>query len=377
MDLLNLVKDASLDQNRQVTIKADELTNQKDWGEVFFEPEVGCSYVIKFLPNIGDPKSSGDIVHRSYYKELPDPDRKGQKLRWIQKDQNDPVLTLFFNLNDLKKEGDQVAEAKIKKYCQRKQQACSKIQILSSPKKEDIGKIRLFRFQSWGDNATFANMITQKERPSQELIDNGVQKENIFNIFGSSVLNIICEEATFAGEKGRSFTKSSWLPKTRGANVTLPNGEVHEFSENDLDENKNYKEEVVKFVEEFVKKLTDPNISISRWFSHCDETYPDLTEDEKRYFTENKRKVNEIVEVIETKSLQEIANYGKADTPAKTENKGKDILKESIPEELQGMVDEDSATTTTPKNQNNSIVANESDDIEDLLNENNQDDLPF
>jgi hypothetical protein len=361
-DLLDLVKNVSLDKDLKVVVKADELVSQRDWSLIFFEPEVGNQYTIKFLPNLDD-RVGGDIIHRSYYKDLPDPNKKGNSFRYIPKTHDDPVLELFFELNDLKKSGDQVAEAKIKKYLQRKQQACCKIQILSSPKKEDIGKIKLFRFQSWGDNATIANLILQKERPSQAQIEDGDEKENIFNIFGSSVLNIVCEEANFAGEKGRSFTKSTWLRKNRGAFISLPSGDSHEFSENDLDENKNYKKEVIPYVEEFIKQLTDPSIAIGRWFSYCDETYPGLTEDEKQYFINNKKKVLEIVDVIRDRSLRDIANYGKADNSVK-EGTAKNILQESIPDELADIVDKNDKPTVSTTNQSKQNV---DDEIENLL----------
>lgn len=99
-----------------VVAKAEDIQSGSgvDWASKFFEPQPNCDYLIKFLPNLsGDP-----ITHRSQYRNLPDPDRKGKTFRWTSSGsaQTDPVLQLFFDLHAEMKNGDKIAEMKIQKY---------------------------------------------------------------------------------------------------------------------------------------------------------------------------------------------------------------------------------------------------------------------
>lgn len=327
------------------TVKAEDLQEGGiNWKDKFFEPEAGASYVIKFLPNIDESGASEtNIVHRVYYKDLPDPDRRGKKFTYISPGKGCPVMELFFELNSLKKSGDMIAEKKIERYLSRKQQACAKIQVIKSPDKEQIGKIYLFRFQSYGENATIANLINSKLNPTKEQIENGEDKENIFNIFESSVLNIVCKEMTYDDAKGRSFTASTWLQKKRGAFIQLEDGRSHEFSNDDLDDKGNLKPEVMPFIDEFIKQLTRDDVNMKKWFSY--RSPEECTSEDDKKYTENVlRKVHTIIPIIRDKSITEIENYGKAPSEDGKEKKdaGGEILKDSIPDELKGLVGEES-----------------------------------
>lgn len=325
-----------------VAVKAEDLQGSGiDFTKTFFEPQVGFTYLVKFLPNPG-----GDLItHRSVYKDLPDPDRKGKKFRYISSGsaKTCPVLELFFDLNDLKKSGDLVAEKKIEKYLSRKNQGCAKVQILSSKNREEIGQIKLLVFSTFGPNATIANLIQKKLNPTKEQIEQGFEKENIFYPFGSSVMSIVCEEGEFDGQKGRDFSKSDWAPKKRGAIGILEDGKTHEFTEADLDANGNdVKDEVKPYFEKFLEQLTREDVDVHKWFAYKTVDDPKNDHDTNEYLKSVQKKVEEIVPIIRDKSLREIANYGRAEQ--KSENKENndekptDILKESLPEELQQTV---------------------------------------
>jgi hypothetical protein len=102
------------------------------------------------------------------------------------------------------------------------------------------------------------------------------------------------------------------------------------------------------FVEEFINQLTRDDVSIKRWFSYrrpedCE------TEEDKAYVTNVLKKVKTILPIIRDKSITEIENYGKAE-PTEKKDAGGDILKESIPDELKGVIGEEN----TPKAENTS-----------------------
>lgn len=347
-----------------VAVKAEDVQNGSgiDFTKSFFEPQAGFSYLVKFLPNPG-----GDLItHRSFYRDLPDPERKGKTFRYISSGsaKTCPVLELFFELNDLKKNGDIIAEKKIEKYLSRKNQGCVKVQILSSKNKEEIGQIKLFTFSTYGPNATIANLIQQKLHPTKEQIEQGFEKENIFYPFGSSVMSIVCEEGTFEGQKGRDFSKSGWAPKKRGAIGILEDGKTHEFTEADVDGN-DVKEDVKPYFEAFLSQLTRDDIDVYKWFSYKPVDDPRNDKETNEYLKSVKKKVDEIVPIIREKSLQEIASYGKVEQKEDGKNndeKPTDILTESLPEELEGTVMNDG--DKTPKAKGGSEDAA----IDDILN---------
>ena len=350
-----LVKVSQTEVNE--VVKAEDLQEGGiNWKDKFFEPEVGNSYVVKFLPNIDkDGACESNIVHRVYYKDLPDPERKGKKITYISPGKGCPVMELFFEMADLKKSGDVIAEQKIKRYLSRKQQACAKVQIIKSPDKEQIGKIYLFRFNTFGQNAIIANLINQKLNPTKDQIENGEDKENIFDIFESSVMNIVCKEETFDGQKGRGYASSTWLQKKRGAFIQLEDGRSHEFSPSDLNDKGEYKEEVLPFVEEFVKQLTRDDVSIKRWFSYrrpedCDN------EEDKAYLLKVLEKVHTILPIIRDKSITEIENYGKAESASEKKDAGGDILRESIPDELKGVIGEEPSSQANETSSDDDLI---------------------
>lgn len=342
--LKNAFLQSTISDDEKLAVKAEdiEISSGLNFSEHFFEPQPGNSYLLKFLPNPGGKP----IEHRSLYRNLPDPERKGKTFQYVSSGnaKTCQALELFFELNNLKKGGDAVAEKKIENYLSRTNQACAKVQVLQSPKPEEIGIIRMFTFSTFGPNATLANLIDQKLNPTKDMIAQGYEKEDIFNIFGSSVLSVICTESTYeGGRKGRDFGKSSWAPKKRGAIAKLEDGTTHEFSAADL-ENGQIKAEVSPFFEAFVAEVTNPKYSILEFFSHKEVDDPRVSKETNDYVKSVYKKLDEIIPVIRDKSLQEIAAYGKKDTSSgsgageQKTDAAKNILADSLPDELAGSV---------------------------------------
>jgi hypothetical protein len=363
VSLMDALKEVSLNSVEEI-VKAEDLFELEggakiDWDRIFFEPEIGKSYIVKFLPNL-DSENAQNIVHRTIYK-LPDPQNKGKLFNFTSSGKRGcPVRELFFELYDLKKNGDIIAEEKIRNFLTSKRQACCKVQILSSPNKEEVGMIKLFRFGTIGDNATIANLINTKLNPDKEVLKiDPDSRENVFNIFSSSVLNIVCKEASYDGQKGRSFAASSWLKTKRGAFIVV-NDKTHEFSPADLDEKGEFKKEVLPFVEKILEQITSPDISIYRWFEYKEVGDPRNGQELDDVLKRNAEKVNEIIPVIRDSSLVDIANYGKRGQDTKTESAAKDVLKESIPDELQNLVQGEKPEVVPDQ-------ANTDDEIDQLL----------
>lgn len=354
-----------VNSEEKLTVKAEDVQNGGiDYSKHFFEPRVGETYLLKFLPNPG-----GDLItHRSVYKHLPDPDRKGKTFHYISSGnaKTCKALELFFELNALKKEGDAVAKAKIDKYLTRTNQGCCKVQILGSPKKDEIGQIRLFVFATFGPNATVANLISQKLNPTKEQIEQGYEREDIFNIFSSSVLSLVCEEAVYDGIKGRDFTKSGWAPKPKGAIAIKETGETRQFVASDLVDGK-LSEEAKPWFAEFIKQFNNPDCDVYKWFSYKSPDDERLADDKetREYIKSTFDKVSEIVEVIRNKSLAEIANYGRKSKDDKDVNDDskKNVLAESIPDELKDIKGAETETTETKS------TASDDDEVDAILNE--------
>lgn len=372
----DVLKNAFLQNNvADVTIpvKAEDVVQSSgiDFSKHYFEPKVGSSYLIKFVPNPG----GAPIEHRSVYKNLPDPERKGKTFHYVSSGvaKTCQALNLFFELFTLKKEGDVVAEKKIDKYLSRTNQGCVKIQILQSPVPEEVGIFRMFAFATFGPNATIANLINQKLNPTKEQIEQGYEKEDIFNIFGSDVMSLVCEEAMYDGTKGRDYTKSGWLPKKqRGAIAIMIDPKdptktlSHEFTSADL-VNGAIAPAIEPFFDAFVASVTHEDYDIHNYFSYKVPGDPRNSKETDDYLKSVFAKVDEIIPIIRDKSLAEIANYGKAVAPssgdktAKNDN-AKDVLAASIPEELSGSMlnSEKKEVKTTP-------AAN--DEVADILNQ--------
>lgn len=360
---------ASFDINstESIAVKAEDVQSGSgiDYSKHYFEPRVGETYLIKFLPNPG-----GDLItHRSLYKNLPDPDRKGKTFHYVSSGnvKTCKALELFFELNALKKEGDAVAAKKIEKYLSRTNQACCKVQILSSPKKEEVGQIRLFVFSTFGPNATVANLINQKLNPTKEQLEQGYEKEDIFNIFNSSVLSLVCEEATYDGIKGRDFTKSGWAPKPKGAIAIKEDGTTRQFKATDVADGK-LTDEAKPWFQTFINQFNNPDYDVFTWFSYKTPEDERLKDDvETREYLKNVfAKVDEIIEVIRTKSLSEIANYGRksdSDKTKKSDDGKQNVLEGSIPDELNDV----QGVSTSASSQK--ATTDEDDAIDAILNE--------
>ncbi len=330
-----------------IAVKAEDVQQNTgiDFSKHYFEPKVGNSYLIKFVPNPGGTP----ITHASIYKNLPDPQRKGKTFHYVSSGnaKTCPALALFFDLNTLKKEGDVIAEKKIEKYLGKTNQGCVHIQILQSPIAEEIGNIRMFSFATFGPNATVANLINTKLNPTVEQIKQGFEKEDIFDIFDSSVLSLVCEEATYEGVKGRDFTKSSWAPKKRGAIAKITDGDgnvkTREFKSED-NVGGTISKEAEEWFMEFVGQVLNPDYDIRNYFAYKELDDTKNTKETNDYLKNVKEKLDEIIPIIRDKSLTEIAAYGKntsgASSTGSTEksDKAKNVMADSIPDELAGSV---------------------------------------
>jgi hypothetical protein len=350
-----------------IAVKAEDVQQGGgiDFSKHYFEPRVGETYLIKLLPNPG-----GELItHRSVYKSLPDPERKGKTFHYISSGnaKTCPALELFFELNAKKKEGDAVAEKKIEKYLSRTNQGCVKVQILQSPKAEEVGMIRMMSFATFGPNATVANLINLKMNPTKDQIKQGYEREDIFNLFESSVMSLVCEEATYDGIKGRDFTKSSWAPKKRGAIAIKEDGTTREFKATDIKDGK-LTAETKEWFEAFLKNFNNPDYDIFRYFAYKEVGDPRMDKETADYVKSVWDKVNEIIPVIRDKSLAEIANYGKKEV--KTEGKdgdgkksGTNVLAESVPDELAGSV-----MAAAGDSEKKKAAAPADDEVADILN---------
>ncbi len=345
-----------------IAVKAEDVQQSSgiDFSKHYFEAKVGSSYLIKFLPNVGgDP-----VIHRSVYKNLPDPERKGKTFHYVSSGnaKTCKALDLFFELHALKKDGDVIAEKKIDKYLGRTQQGCAKIQILQSPVAEEIGMIRMMTFATFGPNATVANLINKKLNPTAEQIKQGFEKEDIFNIFGSSVLSLVCEEATYDGVKGRDFTKSDWAPKPKGAIGILPDGKTHVFEAKDL-VNGQIIPTTVPFFDAFVEQVQSDDYDIRKYFAYKEIDDARNDKDTNDYLKNVLVKVDEIIPIIREKSLTEIAAYGKVNTSdekAVKEDGAKNVLADSIPDELKSSV---MSKDKEEKTENQTSTGSEVDDV--------------
>lgn len=325
-------------------VKAEDIQQEGggiNYSEIFFEPVPGESYTIKFITNPFGEK----LTHRSVYKSLPDPKRKGKTFQFVSSGsaKTCPVLELFFELHALKKGGDALATKKIDEYLGRKNQACAIIQIQSSAKSEEIGMYRLFTFPTYGPNPTIANLINAVSNPTDAQIREGEVKEDLFDIFDSIALIVECEEAEYEGVKGRDFAKSSWSKKRRGAFISYENeaGEKVRYDFNDKE--KLSTPEAKEAFGKLIEKLREPNLSVHNYFAYKPLGHEMTDEDTEKYLVDVNAKVAEIVPIIKNaNSIAEIAQYGIA--VAETQGtdsaqmiggaKASDILKDSAPSEL-------------------------------------------
>ena len=351
----------------------------------FFEPQPGGTYTVKFLQN---PEGE-NIVFRRVYKKLPDPTRKGKTFQYVSSGvaKTCKVLELFFELNNLKKGGDPVAEKKIEEFLSQTNQGCALVQILSAPEKEKdlVGKVRMYMFSTFGPNANIANLIDKKVHPSPDMLKAGKKRENIFNVFGSKALMIVCKETTYNGIKAREYASSDWTDIDMYPYVIYEkDGKQikHEFKPSDFQNGNLTSPEVEEAFGEFLKVLTNPDYSIHNYFAYKELDDPKNTEDTKTYLKSVLEKVEEIVPIIREKSIQEIKNYGKAETTsgngggdsAKTigNKSAAEILNDSAPTELEGSTlnqNETKATTAkVPETKVKADTVTDDVDVDKILN---------
>lgn len=369
--LKNAFLQSTITDETKIAVKAEDVQQGSgiDFSKHYFEAKTGSTYLIKFLPNPGGQP----IEHRSVYKNLPDPERKGKTFHYISSGnaKTCKALELFFELFAQKKEGDAVAEKKIDKYMSRTNQGCVKIQILHSPVPEEIGIVRMMSFATFGPNASVANLIEQKINPSKEKIAQGEEREDIFNIFSSPVMSLECVEAVYDGIKGRDFSKSSWLKKNRGAIAVLPNGETREFTAADL-ENGQLKPEVLPYFNAFIEKVLHADYDIYKYFMYKEIDDARNDKDTNDYLKSVQKKVDEIIPIIREKSLTEIAAYGKKEAEtADKKDSAKNVMTESIPDELAGSIMSavQSETKISPKETKTETKNSSEINEDDILNQ--------
>jgi hypothetical protein len=386
------------DEQISVAVKAEDLPmgGGIDYSLIFWEPQVGKTYTVKFLKCLEDVATEGnrDLQHRKVYKNLPDPTRKGKTFQMVSSGnaKTDKVLELFFELNGMKKQGNALAAQKIEDFLSNTNQGCCVVQVQQSPEPTEIGIIRLFTFSTFGPNASIANLINEKLNPTEAQLKNDYVKEDIFAIYGTSSLIIECNESEYGDEKrkGRDFTKSSWSKKSdKGAWVKLEDGTEHTFNEKSFDEAGNIKPEFEAFFDALLDQLLAPNLSIHNYFAYKTIGHPLNTKDTEDYLVNLQKKVDEIVPVIRNaKSIAEITAYGVAGSSEESDSaqtisgaKASDILKESVPSELANSIlnegEEAPATEETAKAAKAETVKDEapaedltqrSEEVNDILN---------
>lgn len=355
----------------EVAVLAEDiqLGGGLSWDSIFFEPQVGESCLVKFVTNIFGPQ----ITHRKVYKNLPDPKRRGKNFHYTSSGsaKTCKVLDLFFELHKLKKDGDALAEQKIDEFLGQANQACVIVQILDCPRPELINQYRLFVFSTFGPNPEIANLIKKKTSPDEEMQKDGILPMNIFDVFESHCLRIKCEESEYDGKKGRSYGKSDWVTtKMRGCIVPMEDTDGNvtyaelKSSDKIVDANGNTVGVVESAKPQFQKLLEilkSDNLSIHNYFAYKEIDNPMNTEETNKYLIDVNAKVDEIVPIIRNaKSIAEIKAYGVAeqqsDSAQTINGKSKsDILKESMPNELNNLVTNevtDNQTSTTTSNQN-------------------------
>lgn len=346
-DLMSAFLDTSVSE--ELVVKAEDVVQQGgiNFSEIFFEPQVGKTYRVKFVKN---PKGT-DLTLRRVYKKLPDPERRGKSFHYVSSGvaATDKVLSLFFDLNKLKKEGNALAEKKIEDYLSSTNQACSIVQIVTSDDEAiKPGEFRLWVFSNYGPNATIANLIDSKINPSAAEIEDGAVKENIWNIFGSSIMLVQVTESTYGEQKGRDFTKSKWTEKKQGVSVKLDDESTHSFSNEDIVNGK-LSEKALPAFNKLIEILNEPFLSVHDYFSY--KTIDDTRNSTEtvEYLKKVNEKVDKIVPIIKNaSSIEEIQNACAVDTSATTEtqNNGTNILAESLPDELKGSVIDQNTTET-------------------------------
>lgn len=305
----------------QVKIMADEFYEDgHDFTLTYLQPQPGESWVLKVLPNIENTNGAdlqGNIGTHSVYKKLPDPDRAGKTFRYTSSGNSDtcPALALFFDLYKKGEDGDILAKQKYKKHLPSSNEACVVVQVISGPKPEDTGKIRLLVYHTSGVGTDIANLMKNKLAP----VNKRLKPENIFDLFGSSLLYLECVLQKFAeGGEGRSFAASSWSTDEKsGALLPMNDGTWVPLSKDLIDPaTRDFKDPAHR--EAFAKLIEmtkDTNISIHNQFSYKTATDPRNTESTSKYVKDTYEKMMRVIPIIrDAQSLDEIdakLNIGK------------------------------------------------------------------
>lgn len=197
---------------------------KKDYSKIFFEPDPKAagkelSFVIKFCPNIYNPK---DNIPKRYTYKIPVPERPDKNFTWVSPSSVGlpcPVVSAYFDFKDS-------ADPKLQKIAaglKRKRNRAAVIQILNAPSDPSLnGQFRLFRF---AEGREIDNMIQKMMKPSEDDIAIGVQPVNVFDPFESPIMILRVNQ----GEYGRDFTASTWAGSDRNQGITL-----YEYDENGL-----------------------------------------------------------------------------------------------------------------------------------------------
>lgn len=197
---------------------------KKDYSKIFFEPDPKAagkelSFVIKFCPNIYNPK---DNIPKRYTYKIPVPERPDKNFTWVSPSSVGlpcPVVSAYFDFKDSSDPKLQKIAAGLK----RKRNRAAVIQILNAPSDPSLnGQFRLFRF---AEGREIDNMIQKMMKPSEDDIAIGVQPVNVFDPFESPIMILRVNQ----GEYGRDFTASTWAGSDRNQGITL-----YEYDENGL-----------------------------------------------------------------------------------------------------------------------------------------------
>lgn len=352
-DLLSAYLDTSVSENTIVKAEDLPLGSGMNFSEIFFEPQVGKTYRVRFVKN---PLGS-DLVTRKVYKKLPDPERRGKSFQHVSSGdaKTDPALNLFFELHKMKKDGDALAAKKIDDYLSSTNQAASIVQVTTSDD-DDIkaGEFRIWAFSNYGPNATIANLIDKRVNPTAAQIEDGEVKENIWNIFDGPVLLVQVTESTYDGQKGRDFTTSDWTKKRQGVAVKLDDESTHTFSNDDIVDGKLTEAATTAF-HKLIEVLKGPNLSIHNFFSYKTVDNPLNTPETTEYLKKVQEKLATIIPVIKDAPSIEAIQAACAvdtstthDTSGKEKNTGTNILAESLPDELKGSIIDQAGASDTP-----------------------------
>ncbi len=373
--------------NQEVVVNAEDLQDEtRDWSKTFFEPEYGQTYTIKPLMNLTELPN---VVHRQVYRSLPDPERKNKEFRAVYPGNPNasecPPLELFFDLYELKKNGNLLAEQKIDKYLNRTSQGAMLVQILASSDSKMVGKTRILVFATAGQNAKIAQLLNEKLNPTKAQIEAGFVKEDVFALTPTSVMVIDCQKASFDGVDGRDYSKSIWAKKEMGMRIYSGTDDdknreiVYEFQKGDINTDFTFKPEAAPHFEKAIEILQNPDINILEQYAYKTPQTEGISDETRKYVTKMFEKVEKVIPIIrDAKSIgeieQKLGRHGesKGDDAEVIGTKSKeDILKEAVPE-LDNAVNKKSDSQNVETTQSEKPAASSAEDVlKNVLGEEN------